>query len=228
MTEAEVAEMFIRAAETERKLPRTGERPKAYGSYALPYVHSQADMNGWGSRPGERDQLKPEDREQHAAHRAAFWEGQTARATTSDVTEWQAALDLTATLSDEGQRRALWAWAFSKVGMGSFKDWCFNREGIHPETGRRRKDRAVARISANLVRKGPLREKLQAQRVLAEPAENAYLEHTFEDGAQKRATDNSWRSDPSLKPIFDSTIRDTSWADKRNERRRRMEKDRAA
>ncbi|KHJ56291.1 hypothetical protein LA66_06930 [Aureimonas altamirensis] len=228
MTEAEVAEMFIRVAQTDQKLPRSGEKPKAYGSYALPYVHSQADMNGWGSRPGERDQLKPEDREQHAAHRASFWEGRNARATTAEVTEWQAAITLVGTLKNESQRRALWAWAFSKVGLGSFKDWCFNKEGIHPETGRRRKDRAISLISRSLAGRTVLPDDLQAQGVLAEPPENAYLEHTFEDGAQKRATDNSWRSDPSLKPIFDSTIRDTSWADRRNERRRRMEKDRAA
>ncbi|KAA0970826.1 hypothetical protein FPY71_10140 [Aureimonas fodinaquatilis] len=220
MTEAEVAEMFIRAAQTELKLPRTGTRPKGYGSYALPYVHTQSDMNGWGSRPGERDQLKPEDRERHSAHRAEFWEGKGARASTSEVTEWQCCLDLTGTIQDESQRRALWAWAFSKAGKGSFKNWCFNEEGIHPETGRRRKDRAVAQISINLSGTTVLPDNMRAFGVLADHAEKAYIEYTIEDDALKSRRDFSWRADPSLRPLFDNSLRDTSWADRRNERRR--------
>lgn len=42
-------------------------------------------------------------------------------------------------IDDESERRCLTAWAWCPARKGFFKNWC-KEEGIHPETGRRRKE----------------------------------------------------------------------------------------
>jgi len=54
MTEAEIAELFIRAAEIEAKLPEVKGLREDYGRYTLPWVHDLADINGRGRIPGDR------------------------------------------------------------------------------------------------------------------------------------------------------------------------------
>ncbi|MDI1262259.1 MAG: hypothetical protein PS018_03260 [bacterium] len=149
MTELEIAERFILAAETERKLPRSGERPKGYGGYVLQFVHTYADKTGWRREPG--DKLMAGD-DPLSDERTAFWDGRTTRPTASEMSAWEECLRWTAeALDDARHRRALWAWAFSKVGGRSFSKWC-RAEGIHRNTGMTRKNEACERISAHLVR----------------------------------------------------------------------------
>lgn len=70
--------------------------------------------------------------------------------TAHEIAELEALHDWLITVGNETERRALLAWARSKVGGKSFRRWCFQVEGIHPETGRRREDRALEQIAAVL------------------------------------------------------------------------------
>ena len=47
MTHEEIAELFIHAAEVDRRLPDTA-RPARLKAQALPYVHDHVDQAGWG------------------------------------------------------------------------------------------------------------------------------------------------------------------------------------
>lgn len=166
MTELEIAERLILAAETERKLPRTGERPKGYGGYVLQFVHTFADKAGWRREPGDK-LLRGDD--PLSDERASFWEGRTTRPTASEMSAWEECLRWTAELLDDARhRRALWAWAFSKVGGRSFTKWC-KAEGIHRNTGMARKNEACTRISAQLVRSAVQNSDNGQIRTLQEP-----------------------------------------------------------
>ena len=107
MTELEIAERMIRAAEIEDRLPRVG--PGRLKAQNLPYVHSEADMLNWGKRVGEKDQLRKEDAEAHAAHRREFWERVSVSA--RDVSEAEEAWGWLALVETWEHRAALAAWA---------------------------------------------------------------------------------------------------------------------
>lgn len=209
MNEGYVAERFIHAAETDRRLPKVGG-PKRLTAIPLAYVHSEEDKKGWDERVRQKPTHlhgDPQDRRQppSAAEISAL----------DECAGWIADY-----VSDERQRRALWAWAISKAGGGSFKAWCFRTERIHPETGRRRKDRAISRISSALASKGLLHNEMPPFGVLPEEADQAYFKPTIGEYAQT-ANRPSWKDDLSLAPVFDESMRDTSWAEEQNERRRR-------
>jgi hypothetical protein len=146
MNIGEIAEKFIRAAEVERA-SHEHVGPAALRAQQLPYVHTFADKAGWRKEIGDK-LLKGED--PLAEERKAFWERIGIIPTARELADLETLHDWLIVVGTEQQRRALLAWARSKVGGKSFRRWCFQVEGIHPETGRRRIDRALQQISTIL------------------------------------------------------------------------------
>lgn len=129
LTFADLQELFISAALTDRRLPNN-TRPADLRGKSLPYVHDFADMATWPDL---------EDRRQD------FFDPDKLRLTVEQCSEWERANELVRLVDDIGQRRALLHWAKAKAGGKPFKFWC-RKEGIHPETGTRRKNRALTLI----------------------------------------------------------------------------------
>lgn len=202
MTDAEIAELFIRAAEVDRRLPDTA-RPARLKAMSLPYVHTRQEMNEWGTERLEE-------------WRAEFWSEYANRIPASSVSEWERAMDLMALVEDESQRRCLWAWARAKAGGRPFAHWCRHEEHIAEITGQRRKNRAISQIAFHFARKG-LQNKQNAENgVLPDAPE---IDHIAGNIAEPRRT--SWMADGAFSPIPRPEFRDFSWAAKMAERRRR-------
>mgnify|MGYP001380135180 CR=1 FL=1 len=221
MNIGQIADLFIRAAEVERAMPgHVGPAPLR--AQQLPYVHTFADKAGWRKEPGDKlekgaDPLSEE--------RKAFWEKMGMMPTSDELRELDGLYDMLMLVEDDGQRRALLAWARSKVGGKAFRRWCFAVEGIHPETGRRRKDRALARISAQLVRSDVQNCDNGDSHLLRSGAEIEHISDTIAEDVTSREKLNSWMSENARLACEGQA--DFSWAQKQWERRRRREAARA-
>lgn len=213
MTPEEITERILEAAAIERRMPRAKEKPSAGNGYCLPWVHTQADMNGWRREPGDKlhrgdDPLK--------SWREEFWSSAKAQVTAAEVTRWEEVRQwFIDRVTDQRERRALWAWAASKHGGKSFARWC-RSEGIHVETGRRRKNRAVECISASFGSTAVQHSENAPSAVLMDEAEIIYFSDTFEADAfeAQQPLRYTWRDDPSMKPLFEHG--------RRSSRRRRV------
>lgn len=222
MTEAEIAEAFILAAEIERKMPRTGEKPAGYGGYALQWVRTYEDKLNWRKEIGDKllrgDNPLTDERE-------AFWDGRSSKVQAEDVTLWEKCLSWTGDLLDnEKLRRALWAWAFSKAGGPSFSSWCRRVENVSRTTGLERKNKAVARIYAHLARSDVQNIEDGTFGGLQVGDENSDISANIEDGASECRNDAFWRADGAFGSFL--TVggeEDFSWSEKRNELRRKRE-----
>lgn len=203
MTKEEIAELFIRAAETDRRLPNTA-RPAQLKAQALPYAHDAADQAGWG---GER----------YAEERDSFWKARSTSLKTSDVSDWEQCNVLILAAADEGERRCLWHWAIGKAGGQPFARWC-KAEGIHVETGRRRKDRAIYHIASSFIRNSLQNNENSLSNLLPVGPEISDKCVNIADAAQ-----HSWRDDTAFSSVEVPELRDFSWAAKRNEQRRARE-----
>lgn len=231
MNIAEIAERFIRAAEVERA-SREHVGPAPLRAQQLPYVHDHVDKNGWGKSPLKRvikrgkliqgDWLE-EGEDPLAAERKAFWERMGIMPTGEELAELDGLYDLLMMVDDDGERRALLAWARSKVGGKAFRRWCFKVEGIHPETGRRRKDRALSKISNTLARRPMQNSENGCSPLLHSGPEIEHISDTVEEGAGERDGLNNWMADNAFTSIFSNDPVDFSWAQKRNEIRRQRE-----
>lgn len=216
VTEEEVTEAFIRAAEIERRMPNTGEKPRSYGGWTLPIVHTFEDKLGWRKEIG--DHLHRGD-DPLSEERQAFTDGRSSRISAEEVSLWERCIQWTVDLvDDERERRALWHWAAAQAGGRPFTKWCFRIERIHVETGRRRKNRAIAKISEQLARSGLQNSETSVSGVLrvgpVSEDSHAIL------GDDVRQQNHVWHDD-SYKPIFDPNVEhDFSWAEARNRKRR--------
>ena len=220
MNIGEIAEKFIRAAEVERA-SHEHVGPTALRAQQLPYVHTFADKAGWRKEIGDK-LLKGED--PLAEERKAFWERIGIMPSAHELAELEALHDWLTAVGNEQQRRALLAWARSKVGGKSFRRWCFQVEGIHPETGRRRKDRALEQISATLRGRTFQNNESAEIRVLSCGDQIGDVSATVEEDAGRRDGLNSWAADDAFTSFLaDTKKHDFSWATKRNELRRRRE-----
>lgn len=229
MNTGEIAEKFIRAAEVDRN-NKEHVGPAPLRAQQLNYVHDHADKNGWGKSPLARivkrgrliqgDWLDANE-DPLADERKRFWERMGLTPTAEEVRELDGLYDLLMLVEDDGQRRALLAWSRSKAGGKAFRRWCFQVEGIHPETGRRRKDRALARISAQLVRRDVQNNDNAHSPLLHGGPEISDVSATLEEDAGKREGLNTWVSDDAIIADLPS-LRDFSWASKRNEHRRKL------
>jgi hypothetical protein len=219
MNIGEIAELFIRAAEIDRNT-HIHVGPGALRAQQLPYVHTWADKAGWRKEVGDK-LAKGED--PLAEERKAFWDRIGMMPTAAEIAAVETLFDWLAGLDDDCERRALLAWARSKVGGKSFRRWCFKVEGIHPETGRRRKDRALQRISDHLAGKRGLHDENREIRVLHSGPEIGDVSDTIAEDVGKRDGLNNWMADNAFSRLFIPEISDFSWAAKRNERRRQQE-----
>ena len=227
MNIAEIAELFIRAAEVERATPgHVG--PAQPRSLQLPYVHDWVDKLGWAKVAGDKlkeDPLKEE--------RRLFWERMGFRASAHELSELERLREWLLIVDDERERRAMLAWSLAKAGGRSFRRWCMKIEGILPETGRKRKNRALAKIEGELSRSGSQRVTNSVEGRLSNAHEIGHVSDTLDEATPARTSpkerSNSWRADPVFKPIGVPEFRDFSWAQKRNaQRRRQREKKRKA
>lgn len=224
MNAGDVAEMFIRAAETEAKLPEVKGLRESYGRYALPWVHDLSDINGRSRIPGDKLQ-KGDDPLQE--WRMAWLEEWNKRATKEQIAHWEACLRITGEfLTDAGRRRALWAWAMSRAGclhrMGtrrriSFAKWCREVEGVSEVTGHRRKNKALAEIVQGYSGKADLHDHFMQDGVLPDSPENGHVFATIEGDVTTYDTKpvHSWRDDPSFKRETGMTIQEWRAAKRR-------------
>lgn len=181
MTELEIIDLFIRAAVIDQKLPNDA-KPKKLRGQCLPGMSpmTEKDQRKWldkadkeiilqrhgkKTRLGTSSKILKGDKGPFEDFRWSFWESD--EISRSDVSDWEKAMDLIALSASEENRRCLWAWSRSKAGVlysqtitktgkvktgnVSFAKWC-RLEGIHEETGRRRKDRAIAIIKQQVMR----------------------------------------------------------------------------
>lgn len=211
MNEIEITERLILAAEIEDRLPRVG--PARLKAMALPYIHTDEDMRGWGKRSGEPDSLLKEDADRHATHRREFWE--RVSVTARDFSEAEEAVGWYALVENDSHRAALAAWVecMADNKRKFFKDWC-RSANISEKTGRKRKDAAITRIYAQLVRSN-----VQDCNI---PSREGLLDTPEIDDVEGRIGD-AWRGDP-YRLSQSSGALDFSWAAKRNERRRERER----
>lgn len=219
ITVAEIQEMFIRAAEIERADPQH-VGPAQPRSLNLPYVHDWVDKLGWAKTKGdhlEEDKLEEE--------RRIFWEKIGLRPTARELAELDGLRNLLLKVDDEGERRALLAWARAKAGGRAFSKWCFKVEGIHPETGRRRKNRAIAKIMGEVSRSDAQHSQKAEIRVLRQQADSDDKYDRIGEDARGEKRPTHWMDDTAFLPFIpDSPEADFSWAEKRNERRRQLRK----
>jgi hypothetical protein len=208
MNEGEIAERFIRAAEIDRN-HHVHVGPAKVKSLALPYAYDFADKAGWGEKRLAED-------------RAEFWERTAKVPTAREISEAEETRSWIRFVPNEGQRAALLAWAECMAGSRLFKDWCF-KKGIHPETGRRRKDRALARISAHLIRRPVQDFDFAGSGVLPGDPEKEDIPAILNEVATRAERVRSWASPDAFQPFGDGSCSDFSWAEKRNERRRQHE-----
>ena len=229
MNVADIAEKFIRAAEVERAI-RVHVGPAPLRAQQLPYVHDHADKTGWGKSPLPRivkrkkliqgDWLD-ENEDPLADERKRFWERLGMTPTAEEMRELDGLYDILLLVENDEQRRALLAWSRAKAGGKAFRRWCFQVEGIHPETGRRRKDRALTRICAHLVRSDVQNNDNDCSPLLHSGPEISDVSDTVDEDAGKREGLNSWAAqDAAIADI--PSLRDFSWAAKRNAHRRKM------
>jgi hypothetical protein len=200
MTEEQIKELFIRAAEVDRKLPDTA-RPAALRAINHGYVHDTADMNGWFAE------------DKHDAN-WAWLDPNKIRNSRNDIGIWQAAMEVIKLVPNEQHRRALWAWARGEAGGQAFAKWCKTVEGVSRQVGNYRKNAAILQIARAFARKPLQHNDLDDHKPLTNQPEIG----------DKSSNIRVWRPEES-KPVcgFDEDLRDFSWAMAQAERRRQRE-----
>ncbi|RUV82294.1 hypothetical protein EOA60_10495 [Mesorhizobium sp. M1A.F.Ca.IN.020.06.1.1] len=229
----EIQDRLIGAETIMRELSEGRVGPAPLRAQQLPYIHTRTDMNGWGKRPGETDKLRKEDGDAHAIFRREFWEQFQPDPSPAEVSRAIAEKDWILLVDNEAERRALQAWVRAQAGGQTFARWCKRIENIHPETGRRRKNRAIEKILAQLSSKSNLHDEIAGKPLLPVGPEIADISATIPDGVSGRETGpNSWAADEAFQPISYARIEGTkrvevegdfSWSQKRNELRRLRE-----
>lgn len=234
MNKDDIADLFIKGASIERRLPSEFVRPAALRAQQLPYLHSLEDMRGWfsvnGKTRSERkanrkksgDQMEDGDLGRYVEERMQMWDPDHQKLEPTDVSDWERRLQFIALVSVEKNRRALWAWAKAKSGGLPFTKWC-KREGIHEMTGQRRKDKAIAEL-LHVLRKDAQHTQDVENAVLPLPPIFWHVSDNIAANAPKE--EKTVSREPDAKPMacyFDSEFTDFSWAIKRNELRRQRE-----
>lgn len=179
MTREEIANLFIRAAWIDSRLPDDARPKRLKGSWVTTAALTEEDQKKWfikDKQDGGPSQLHRGD-DPMKDWWLSFWDDETREASRRDIKLLELAMELVTLVADAGNRRALWAWAKSKVGTldavekktrkskmfgkmkeikraskdVSFAAWC-RSEGIHEMTGSRRMNRAIAVIEQYIVR----------------------------------------------------------------------------
>ncbi|WP_144378511.1 hypothetical protein [Mesorhizobium amorphae] len=230
---------MIGAESVIRELSSGRVGPAPLRAQQLPYIHTRTDRNGWGKRPGEKDQLLMEDADRHAVFRREFWEQHKEPPSPVEVSQALSAKNWIMLVDDDAERRALQAWVRAMAGGRSFARWCKNVEHIAVMTGRRRKNRAVEKILAQLDGKHHLHDENDVLGVLPVTPEFDDISDTLTGVASGCETGlNSWASDDAFQPFIkcrevindhiaiqtvDAPQSEFDWARRRNEVRRQRE-----
>lgn len=200
MTPNEIKELFIRAAETDRKLPKT-EGPKPVKAMSLPYEHDFADRVGW-----MKEDLEVELK--------SYWAGSRRTLTPSDISDHELCNELILLVEDKPlMRHALWAWAKAKAGGKSFANWCRTKK-VSKTWASELKDRAISQIATGIALNVSQNRQIEVLPALP-------VGHEISDKTDKMAVSHrsfSWRDDTAFQPVAGE--HDFSWAAKRNEARR--------
>lgn len=237
MTDAEISELFILAAEIERRMPPSGERPARLKAQAFPYVHDLADMNGWpapykkGAKIGfmlqrkreTGDQLELGDNGRMDQDALDFWDGKSSKIKPEEVTTWERCMELIILVPRERDRRCLWAYAASKALGRSFSKWCRNVEHIHRVYGIDCKNRALREIAMSLKRKLLQHNDLAAEATLQPDTQIGHLLPTIADHDTDDKQPTHWMADDAKPLSFDEKLCDFSYYDARKEQRRQRE-----
>ncbi|MCO6050863.1 hypothetical protein NGM99_13850 [Mesorhizobium sp. RP14(2022)] len=206
MNIGEIAERLIQAAEIERNIA-VPIGPAPARSLQLPYAHDFADMNGWG-----KERLEEEQRE--------FVASVSKRPTHKQVSEAEEAGSWYSLVTNQANRYALSIWVEAMAGGRIFKDACF-KAGIHPVTGRRRKDRALCEIAQAHGRKALQNNENASFGVLPDDPEIEDIEAILNTTAPKQNAIVGWAADDAFTPFHSDAEPDFSWSAKRNEQRRK-------
>lgn len=253
MNKVEIADLFIKAAWIDGRLPINASPKRLKGSW-VPFVHTEEDVKSrikTGISFGEfREQLHADDNP-FEDWVQKWWDEENQRLKPDDLATWERANELIVLVSDEGNRRALWAWARAKIGkldaqqtkirigskkLGrqklklhkrtrkdvSFAAWC-KSEGIHEMTGSRRKDRAIAVIEQHLVRGSSLNNVSSPFGVLPVGAVFEHISDMIGAGSVSEEGLRSLMDDTAFSPIGVLEARDFSWSEARNQARRERE-----
>lgn len=235
MNKEDIIDLFIKGATIEKRLQVDFVRPGGLRAQHIPYLHTLSDMRGWfgvsGRTRSERianrkkigDQLEDGDPGRYVEERLNMFDPDHQKLEPTDVSDWERRMQLVALVSVEKNRRALWAWAKAKAGGLPFTKWC-KREGIHEMTGQRRKDKAIQEL-LHVLRKHTQHSENGENAVLPLPpvfwhvSDNIAANAPIDEKAVHREPD----AVPDMACFFDESLRDFSWADKRNEIRRQRE-----
>lgn len=236
MTRDQIEEMFVRAAETEAKLPGVKGMREQWGKYPLAWFHDLGDINmrRVERTADERARLTPGD-DPLQEWRMAWLSEWSRKATTAQVTGWEACMEIALQfIPNAKHRRALWAWAMAQAGTLkhadgrrlSFDRWCKEVECVSRWTGYDRKVRAIACLTHQLGGKCDLRgETLQTGALQLRP-ETGHVPATV-PGVHEAEMNPTWRKDPAFDPLpfidrrqFKAELRRRASA----ERRRKAEK----
>lgn len=229
----EIQDRLIDAETTIREVAEGRVGPKPLRAQQLPYVHTRTDMNGWGKRPGEKDKLLKEDGDAHSIIRREFWEQFKEPPSSSEISEAHQILDWVMLVDDEAERRALRAWAYAMAGGRPFGRWCKRVEHISVMTGRRRKNRAVEKILAQLSGKRDLHDENDPEGVLPVAGEIGDVSDTLTGDGGRETGLTSWADDEAFQPLTFARMPGTkqievdgdfSWSERRNARRREAAK----
>jgi hypothetical protein len=204
MTGRDIGERFIRAVEISlRSFASVGPKIPQRAAW-IEYTHTQADKNGWGS-----ERLAQERKEFLSNMRVP-----TAR----EISEAEETQTWLSHVRCERERACLMAWARCMARKEHFKDWC-KEIGIHPETGRRRKERAILRILLAFNSKALQNNDIDVSALLPDdPQIGDKSDNIAEDAPYWRTKD----ARPSVCD-FDKTLERFDWAEAQNERRRQRE-----
>ena len=225
MNEAEIANRFIRAAEIDRA-QKEHVGPAPVRSMPLPYVHDHLDRAGWRKEAGDKLEKGDDPLEREQIERLKRLE---MTPTAAELSAMDGLYDLLMLVRRGEDRRALWAWARSKAGGKSFRSWCFKIEHIHPETGRKRKNRALAQIVAGQASAGKIMPAPDKPCEQVEPVPRPQpADLDDDDDSGRRSGPNRWATDDAFRPFLTDDTHDFSWAARRNERRRERAKKKAA
>lgn len=205
MTGRDIGERFIRAVQIMEGLYSVGPGGGGSSWVAIPYT--QADKNGWGS-------------ERLAQERQAFWNSINRAPRPWEITQAEETLGWLSYVKDENERLCLMAWARCMASDAFFKDWCKGK-GIHEETGRRRKERAILRILLAFDCKALQHNEIDVSDLLPDTPEISDKSVIIDNDAPK-----NWMAEDA-RPMacdFDTDLGGFDWAEKQNERRRQRQK----
>lgn len=193
LTESEIEQRLIWAFQVGLRLPPE-KGPASLKAQNIGYFHDPKD---WGFHVKQKREAPPTAREISEADEAYTW---------------------FLLVDDIEQRKALGAWALCRARGSSFMAWCFYNE-MTPQTGRRRKNRAINVIQAHFSGKPLLHNDNPAFGVLLEDPELGHNRDKMDEPTGNGSL-VSWASDDAFQPFVSGATYSFEWADKRNEARR--------